>query len=1287
MDHLAAQALSYLPQDRRRALTRQQSLPLRAYGTVLFADVSGFTPLTEALAQTLGPRRGAEELIVHLNRVYATLITEVERYGGSVVSFAGDAIICWFPDIADATQITPQAPTAALTCALAMQVAMRGLPPIPTPNRGSIALTIKIAIASGIVHRYVVGEPTEQIHDVLVGETLARMGRSEYLAQHGETLIDETTYQVLAPHLSTHGQRVEPFTGEVFTSVAAFTAPASPQPSPTEEPTLPIPAAEIRPWLLPAVFERLQAGVGDFLTELRVASLLFLKFSGLDYDQDEKVAEKFDAFIRWAQRGITKYGGTLLQVIMGDKGSYLYAVFGALSAHEDSDRRAASAALELITPPNTYITAIQIGLSRGIMRVGGYGCATRRTYSALGNEANHAARLMEQAAPGQILASAHVRRAVGDVLKWELLPGQVKTAPSPIYILSGLLHVGTAHIMAANYLNPLVGRSHELALIAQKVSLATQGRGQIVGLQGEAGVGKSRLLAEVIKQAQVRGVACYMGECQSFGLKIAYLAWREIWRDFFNLDATATPSQQIRRLTEALVQINPRLVARMPLLDIVLDLPIPDNALTRNFDAQLRKESLENLLIDCLRHRVERPHAPPILFALENSHWLDPLSHDLLEALGRATAKLPIIILMAYRPPEAQRWQVMHAMSLPQATEIQLGEFTLEETAAFIQARFPQLLMVQQSQRVLHKIFNRAQGNPFYIEELLNYLRDKAVDLTNPDNLTSLDLPTSLHTLILSRLDALTEHEKVLLKVASVIGQAFPAPWLQGYYPTLGSLPQLQAALEKLRELDITYLAPGEADLTYLFKHSITQEVVYESMPYAMRADLHERLAAYLEHIPNAPPVDLLAYHYEHSENTAKKHEYFRKAGDFAYQNHALEQATEYYEKSLPLITAPAERFTLYHRIAQALQIRARYDDAIQAYQGMYEMALALNDLRLQAQAVDGVAQVYLLQGNLPSLWEAVEEAERLAEQEGAADNSLRARALCNKVWAMIQTGKITEALPTSQRALEMCLASPPTLEIKHVQARCLNGIAAAHLLSGQFAEARQYLEQTLALNLEIDDRPNAGSVISNLGELARMQGDYVTAVQHYTKSLAINREMGDRRSEMISLSNIGGAYVGLGDYATAETELQQVLVMVGGSNWVSLGETYRFLAEAYLGQGKIAEALQAGQRAKTFSQESSNQEQIGAAWRVLGKIYSQLPPDPTRPSPIECFNNSLKTFRELGAEVEQARTLREWALYAQAQGETVEAKAFWEEAYIIFKHLRLTHELARMDAAPLLKA
>jgi class 3 adenylate cyclase/tetratricopeptide (TPR) repeat protein len=943
----------------------------------LFADISGFTALTEQLTATLGARRGIEEFTRRINAVYDALIGAVERYGGSVIGFAGDAITCWFDDALG------ESAARAATAALEMQAAMADFE----------GIVLRVAVTSGPARRFVVGDPAMLSIDVLAGATVMRLDTATHLAKRREVVLDEATANALGVALQIKewrkAENEERFA--VLETLAPLVTPPT-QASQIEE----VAVEAIRPWVLPAVFEREQNGYGAFLIELRPAVALFLRFSGIDYDGDEQAGDKLDAFIRRSQQIVSANDGTLLQLTIGDKGSYFYAIFGAPVAHEDDARRTVQAAMALRQLSNqlAFLKRVQIGVSSGTMRTGAYGSHTRLTYGALGDAVNLAARLMTSASPGEILVSSRVQNAVTERFSFEARPPLLvkgKVEPTPVFAVMGVRQRRAIKLEEPNYALPMLGRQPELAVIGEKLKRAAAGYGQVVGITADAGMGKSRLVAEVIRAAHQIGFAGYGGACESSGANTAYLVWKPIWQAFFDVDPTATAQWQLRHLEGEIEDRAPHRLQAIPLLAPLLDVPIEDNDFTRTLEPKDRRNALEALLEDCLK-AAAREH--PVLFVLEDVHWIDPLSHDLLEALARAAPNLAVCFVLAYRPPETTRSQAPRVENLPTFSRVALDKLASTEVEQLIRAKLAQWLPERSgslAQALVIQVTNRAEGNPFYVEELLNYLHDHGINPDDEEALRVLELPHSLQALILSRIDQLTEPQKATLKVASIIGRLFRAAWLHGYYPSLGTLERVKADLSTLARLDITPLDTPEPELAYLFKHIVTQEVAYESLAYTTRAQLHEQLALFIERLGADTYLDLLAFHYGRSENIAKQREYFRKAGDAAAAAYANEAALDYYDRLLPLLTEPDEQADLHLLRGAVQELMGRYAEAEADYRDA--LAKAVQDTMRTARGQLALGKLYHMHGGYQAALEWLAQARKrwqdLQDKAGLAQTHL----------------------------------------------------------------------------------------------------------------------------------------------------------------------------------------------------------------------------------------------------------------------------------------------------------
>jgi len=1097
---------TYLPQDRLRAIANNTSLPDRTSGSALFADISGFTALTESLRERLGARQGAEELTKQLGLVFSALIAEIEKHGGSVIDFAGDSMLCWF----DASRGGAQgAGVRALSCAFAMQEAIGKF----------LALALKVCIASGDARRFIVGDEEIQRIDTLAGATVARTATGEHLATKGDVLVDEVTANSLAEKIKITEWRTAD--EEKFAVIGDWGSGERDQIGEQNvfdhktQSVTPVLQA-LKPYVHHAVYERETSGQGTFLTEFRPCVALFIRFTGIDYDSDSAESE-LDNFIRSVQLTASRYEGAMLQLTIGDKGSYIYINFGALSTHEDNPRRAVKAALEL---RNKTELQLQMGITQGLMLAGAYGGETRKTFSAVGDDVNLAARLMTTAKENEILLSSHVHKAVNEQFTFEVRPAVMvkgKSKPIPLYQLIGESRRRAMRLQEPNYSLPMVGRQAELKHIEEKLDLAKEGQSQVIGIVAEAGLGKSRLVAEVIRSARRKGFVGFGGACQSDGLTSPYLAWKTIWTAFFGIDPDGPLKKQVRILEGELEEHTPDRMEALPLLGPILNLEIPDNDFTHNLEPEQRKNILTTLLQNCLSAAAK---SEPILIVLEDLHWVDALSHDLLEAMAKALVDCPVCFVLAYRPPKLMRLQAPRIEALPYFTNIKLEELTSAEGEQAIRAKLAQLYPSRSgavSSLLVEKLMQRSQGNPFYLEELLNYVRDCGLD---PADIQNIELPDSLHTLILSRIDRLSEGEKTTLRAASIVGRLFRAQWLTGYYPELGQFPQVKAALDALEALDITPLDSPEPELAYLFKHIVTHEVTYESLPFATRSKLHEQLAVYLERM--GAHVEMIAQHYGRSNNQGKQREYWLKAGDAAREAFNNEAALQYYERLLPLINEPREQGSLYLKQAEVHYGRGQLAEAREHLTiGLNLLGQPLPETALQTQA-------RLMGQTLKQFWHRIwfsikpipDEAGSGTEINNDDLDLLRAYELLilidtlgNKIgptdyYLLLKTLNVAE----SARRKSPILA----------RAYAFMALGFAVMPTPLHTQAQDYFRRARATLTGLDHLQTQALVLWREGQYAFNNGKWEDGEKAYQQALEINERLGDHRNWAVTLINQG---------------------------------------------------------------------------------------------------------------------------------------------------------------------
>jgi len=907
---------AYIPFDRQQAIIANIPLPTRTFGTALFADIVGFTPLTEKLTRALGQARGAEELVGTLDHIYEALLNEVDRFGGSVINFSGDGVTCWFEG---------DDPRYVVAAGFAMQSAMQQFRTVAIHQEDTVSFSVKVAMAMGPVRRFMVGDPSIQFIDTLAGTTMDRLAMAISLTEKDEVVIDQPIFEALGGFARLQKWRVSDTVH--FAVISALNIEVQPKPIKPLDPNA-LNEEQIRPWLLEPVYNRLQSGQGDFLAELRYTLSVFISFSGIDYDQDDSAGDKLNAFICWVQQVLKRYEGALLDLTIGDKGSYLYAVFGAPISHDDDAIRALEATLDLRELPSEldYIGLIKIGISQGHMRTGAYGSRHRHTYGVLGNEVNLAARLMELAQPWQILVTERVVNAVSTRYQFTpmgIVPIKGKQETVNVFQLQG--RENTPSIKSST--TSLVGRAIERALLLKKLdALCDKKETQLIIIEGDAGIGKTRLLEDIQIEAQRRSITTLSGAGHAIEKSTPYYAWRLIFSHIFKLDSLpderSVRSLHLLSLLES--TLPPSLQKLSPLINTVIPLDLPENDLTKQMNGQVRAENTQLILLHILKNLSEDG---PTVLLMEDAQWFDSGSWSLVR---RVANEVPHILIMISTRPLSESLPNEYSSLLADVftTRLELSPMPLDDVHALVAQR----LGVQSMPDSIAKLISeKAEGNPFFAEELTYAVRESGfIQITGgqaqlaPDlDLNTITLPESIQDIVTSRIDRLSPSQQLTIKVASVIGRIFIYRILHDSYPIAQERSTLEEQLKTLGRLNLTALETLEPEITYAFKHSITQEVSYSLMLFSQRRELHRIIAEWYEKY-QADDLHayfaLLAYHWSNAEQSEKAIEYLEKAGEQALRNFANTEAVEFFERAIALSDARSTHVDPLRRARWELQ-------------------------------------------------------------------------------------------------------------------------------------------------------------------------------------------------------------------------------------------------------------------------------------------------------------------------------------------------------------------------------
>jgi class 3 adenylate cyclase/tetratricopeptide (TPR) repeat protein len=616
-----------------------------------------------------------------------------------------------------------------------------------------------------------------------------------------------------------------------------------------------------------------------------------------------------DRFFGVALTEVHRYEGTINQFL----GDGFMALFGAPIAHEDHARRAVLAALGIMA--RAQLT-IRIGINSGLVVVGRIGDDLRVDYTAFGDTTVLASRLQTAAAPGAVLLSQRTAELVRGYFRLEAVaPVQVKERTvHPLRVIG--LGTRTGRIAAGDELSPFTGRDHELAELRRTFDAAANGEGQVVGLAGDPGLGKSRLALEFCRVAQDRATVI-VGRCLSYGASIPYLPLFELVRNACGItvgDATDLMSAKIDLWVKAL-ELEVSLAHYLRHAFIVTD---GDHGLTDLDPLAIRNRTFDALVRLLAAEAARRP----LVVLVEDLHWIDQTSEDFLAGLADELPSVPIMLLATYRPGYSPPWTGKSF-----ASQLALRPLSAAASKAIVAS-----VLASTDRAAAAAIAGRGEGNPFFLEELARAARDRATDAADGT------VPETVQEVLAARIDRLSADQKAALQVAAVLGREFSLELAEEVW---NGTVTVEGLLQELKGLEFLRERLGSVERTFVFKHALTREVAYDGLLQARRRQLHGRAGAALEESAASQRFEhceLLAYHYSRSAEPARAIPYLVAAGDRARDRYANEEAITVYNQAIRLIEdAGGDRWTdtygaVCESLGRVLVRLSRYDAAIEAY-------------------------------------------------------------------------------------------------------------------------------------------------------------------------------------------------------------------------------------------------------------------------------------------------------------------------------------------------------------------
>ena len=681
--------------------------------------------------------------------------------------------------------------------------------------------------------------------------------------------------------------------------------------------------------------------------ERRQATVMFVEVSRytemLEKMDDEEVASVMSRCFEIFGSIEEKYGGMINKVT-----SHRFtAFFGVPTAIENAPKSAVNAAIELRNNFYRFLEKeqmeipldIRIGINTGMVIAG--------TYSVMGETVNIASRLKDLSGTGQIYVGLSTYRYTSRVFDYKKLKPMVlegRDAPVHIFeLLSTREKIYRARLGADRMINSeMVGRDEELAKLELHVLKASNNEGSIVNVIGEAGIGKSRLITELKKVNAMKRVILLEGRALSIGKNLSFHPIIDIFKNWAEIEENDNPSVAAHKLERIINEIYSEGTAEVfPFIGTLMGLNLPERHAERV--KGIEGEALEKLILKNLRLLVEKAaEKKPLVLIVEDLHWADQTSIEFFRSLYRLVENNPILYINVFRPNyEGTSNRILDTVKdrySPFYSEIYLESLNEKESEVLIN----NLLKVKElPSRISNLIIDRAEGNPFFIEEVMrSFIDDGVIKVMNgrfkiTEKIDSVVIPQTINEVLMARIDNLDEKTKSLLRIGSVIGRNFFYKILAG---VAESVQDIDIRLEDLKEAQLVLERRRLAELEYQFKHALVQEITYESILLKKRKELHLKIANSIESVFSERLHEfygMLAFHYGQGEDLDKAEEFLIKAGAEALKSSASREAFHHYREALNIYLGkygkaadPGKVAMLEKNIALALFNRGSYVEA-----------------------------------------------------------------------------------------------------------------------------------------------------------------------------------------------------------------------------------------------------------------------------------------------------------------------------------------------------------------------
>jgi len=871
--------------------------------------------------------------------------------------------------------------------------------------------------------------------------------------------------------------------------------------------------------------------------ERRIVTILFSDVKGstamADQLDPEEWTEIMNRAFEYLISPIYKYEGTLAR-LMGDS---ILAFFGAPIAHEDDAQRAILAGLDIledIQPLREEIARrygldfnVRVGINTGLVVVGDVGSDLFMEYTAQGDAINIAARMEQTAQPGTIQVAEDTYKQVSALFEFKPLEGVVikgKNDPVTIYRVLGAKEKPERQRGFHGQETPLIGRDTEIEWISDALSTVNQGRGQIINLVGEVGLGKSRLIREARRKWDADAQSTLpFGNLQSRWNQVAGVSYesnrpygliKRLILNFMGISASDPPELVRKTLVETLPSAgDPKSAATLNLFETLLGVPARSNG--NQLEGEKLKRAIYKELLSMLALLVQDT---PTVIAIDDLHWSDQTSLDFINHLFQLVDNAPILFICAFRPDRTSpAWQIKHAAETNYGhryVEIDLQPLSTAESNDFID----QLLNISDLPADIRQmILEKSDGNPFFMEEVIRSLVDNEVIVPGStteqwqvtSNVIDLAIPDNLQALLTARIDRLEDSAKQVLQMAAVIGRSF-------YHQVLeiisGTSAELDRELNNLQRLGLILEAAREPILEYAFRQALTQETAYNTILLKNRREFHRKVGeALLQLYPGqSKEFETILGHHFYEAQDPRAIDYLKSAGEAAFRLYANQEAIIFYTKAIEVsefsVEPDIDQLTeLYVGRGRAFETNSQFAEALDNFRTMEALAQKFASDAMLMTAQIAQAQIYSIAStefNLEAGIELIEKAQTVAEY--LDDKPVLAKI----AWIKANLFRFNQSLDAAQAAGEEAIALARELGLEEQLAYSLTDSAHTYNMAGRIDRAKSVTHEASQLWRKLDNLSMLTDSLGGMAAISVYAGEYEAAYQYSDEAFSISTEI-----------------------------------------------------------------------------------------------------------------------------------------------------------------------------------